>query len=67
MTDEKCISCYSCQVSVAPEITVEDLKANDGKLKPEWLRSERCQVCYDCQHCVSAQAPCDVCYESQNP
>lgn len=58
MSEPNCENCYVCQAGVVPSITIEDIKKNDGKIKPEWADEEtqgRCEQCYTCQKCYSDQ------------
>lgn len=62
---DDCKNCYSCQADISPRITADDIRANGGKIKPEWANDEtreRCSSCFVCQQCVSVQQnECRIC------
>jgi hypothetical protein len=59
MPNDNCENCYTCQKSISPEITADDIKKNGGKVKREWADKEtqgRCSSCFSCESCFTSQA-----------
>jgi hypothetical protein len=55
---ENCQSCYTCEKGISPEITSEEFAAAKGNFPKEWFTHEskdRCEMCYECQSCITDQ------------